>query len=249
MISPRSRPGMIGSVGRRGERLELHQLGDAAHRDPRLLPGVEDLGELLDRREEQVDVEDEGDEGARGEVPRGDQPGADPEHDGVGHPREELDEGEVDGHQPLRRHPGLEVVAAQAVEALDGLGLVHEGLGHPHAREALLEVGVDDGDPFPRQVVEPGRLAPEDHRGDGQGDDDRERAQPELEVDDHQGDPHADEGDDRDQRREQPVLDERFELVDVGGHPGHDPARHLPLVVVQARDAAAGPRCGCAATA
>ena len=91
--------------GRRGERLELHEVGDPGHRHPRLLPGVEDLGELLDRREEQVDVEDEGDEGTRGEVSRGDQPGADPEHDGVGDAREELDEREVERHQPLRRHP------------------------------------------------------------------------------------------------------------------------------------------------
>ena len=121
-------------------------------------------------------------------MPRGDQPGTDPEHDGVGHAREELDEGEVDGHQALGGHPRLEVLAAEAVEALDRLGLVHEGLRHPHAREALLEVGVDDGDPLPGQVVEPGRLAAEDHRGDGQRDDDRERAQSELEVDEHEGD-------------------------------------------------------------
>ena len=39
---------------------------------------------------------------------------------------------------------------------------------------------------------------------------------------------------------EQAVLDQRLELVDVGRHPGHDPAGHLALVVVERR------RCSCA---
>ena len=50
--------------------------------------------------------------------PECNQAGADAEHDGVGHPGQELHEGEVDRHQPLGRHPGLQVVAAEAVEAL-----------------------------------------------------------------------------------------------------------------------------------
>ena len=118
---------------------------------------------------------------------------------------------------------------------------MHEGLRDPHARDALLEVGVDDGDALAREVVEPGGLAPEDHRGNRQGHHDGERAQAELEVDDDEGDPHADEGDEGDQRGKQPVLDQRFELVDVGGHPGHDPARHLALVVVQRQTLHVGP--------
>jgi hypothetical protein len=64
---------------------------------------------------------------------------------------------------------------------------------------------------------------------------------PELEVDEHEGTTHTDEGDDRDQSRQQPVFDERFELVDVGGHPGHDPSGHLALVVVQRETLHLGP--------
>ena len=94
--------GRDGLGGFGGERLECHQLADALDRHPGLLPGVEDLGELLDRGEEQVEVEDEGDEGAGGEVAARDEPGADAEHDGVADVAEELHEGEVGAHQPLR---------------------------------------------------------------------------------------------------------------------------------------------------
>ena len=164
---------------------------------------------------------------------RGDEARAHSEHDGIGDPREELDEGEVHRHQPLRADTGLEVVVAQTTEALDRLGLVYEGLGDSHAGDALLKVGVDDGDPLAGQIVKTSRLAAEDHGGDGQRDDDRERTEPELQVDDQECDPHSDKRDEGDQRREEAVLDERFELVDVGRHPGHDPSRHLAFVVVQ----------------
>ena len=56
-----------------------------------------------------------------------------------------------------------------------------------------------------------------------------------------QGDTDADEGDDRDERGEQPVLDQRLELVDVGRHAGHDPAGHLALVVVERQALQLGP--------
>ena len=74
--SPRSRPGSSGSCRLRGQRLQLHQLGDAADRDPGLLPGVEHLRQLLDRREEHVDVEDEGDQRAGRQMAGHDQSGA-----------------------------------------------------------------------------------------------------------------------------------------------------------------------------
>ncbi len=49
----------------------------------------------------------------------------------------------------------------------------------------------------------------------------------------HERHTHADERDDRDQRGQQAVLDQRLELVDVRRHPGHDPSGHLALVVVE----------------
>ena len=81
-------------------------------RDAGLLVGVEDLGELLDRREELVEVEQEGDEHARRERVVGDQHGADAQHDDRRHLGEELDEREVERHQLLGVEAGLEVVVA-----------------------------------------------------------------------------------------------------------------------------------------
>ena len=66
--------------------------------------------------------------------PERDQSGPDAEHDASAHAGEELDEREVGGHQALSADPGLEVVAAQPVEAGHRLALVHEGLGLAHAR-------------------------------------------------------------------------------------------------------------------
>ena len=85
---------------------------------------------------------------------------------------------------------------------------MHKGLRDTHARKAFLEVGVDDGDALSRQVIEPGRLAPEDHRGHRQRHHDRERAQPELEIHHEQRTSDAHEGDERDQRGQQAVLHE-----------------------------------------
>ncbi len=234
-------PGIGRRRRRRSERLQPHQLGDPADRDPGLLPRVEDLGELLDRREEHVDVEDEGDQRAAGQVPVDDQPGPHAEDDRVRHGGEELHEREVRRHQPLGRHPGVQVVAAQPVEVPHRRTLVDERLRLPDAREALLEVGVDDRDPLAGDVVEPGRTAPEQPGCGGQRHHDGQGAQAELEVEDQQGDTDADERHERDQRQQQAVLDQRLELVDVGRHPGHDPAGHLALVVVQREPLHLGP--------
>ena len=69
----------------------------------------------------------------------------------------------------------------------------------------------------------------------------RQGAQPQLGVEDQQRDADPDEGDQRDQRGQHAVLDQRLELVDVGGHPGHDPAGHLALVVVERQPLQLGP--------
>ena len=60
-------------------------------------------------------------------------------------------------------------------------------------------------------------------------------------VHQQQGDADAHERDQRDQGLEQAVLDQGLELVDVGGHPGHDPAGHLALVVVEREPLQLGP--------
>ena len=56
----------------------------------------------MDRGEEQIEVQEEGDERSRGEMTARDEPGADAEHDGVAAVGQELDEGEVRRDEPLR---------------------------------------------------------------------------------------------------------------------------------------------------
>ena len=226
-------------LGRQG--LELHQLGDAVDRDPRLLPRVEDLRQLLDRREEHRQVEDERDQDARRELALLDQVRTDAEHDDVGDRRQEEHEREVRRDQALSLQPLLEVAQPQGVEAVDGGDLVGEGLRLVDARQGLLEVGVDDGQRLAHRVVEAVRDPAEDDRRSDERDHHQQRPERQLDVEQQQRDPHADEGDERDQRGEQPVLDQRLELVDVGGHPGHDPAGHLPLVVVEREPLQLGP--------
>ena len=124
------------------------------------------------------------------------EPGADAEHDGVGDVGEELRR--RGSRSPTSRwaaHPRLEVLTARAggTRSMRRL-LVDEGLGLADPRQALLEVGVDDRDALPGEVVGPGRLAPEDDGRDGQRDDHAQGDERELGVQDEQGDTDADEG-------------------------------------------------------
>ena len=56
----------------------------------------------------------------------------------------------------------------------------------------------------------------------------------ELRVHEHERDPDADERHEVDERVDEAVLQQLRQRVDVGRHAGHDPARHLVLVVVDA---------------
>ncbi len=169
------------------------------------------------------------------------EPGSHTEDHGIGNTGEELHEREVRRDQPLRGDARLQVVAAESMEPLAGGRFMDERLRLPDAGQALLEVGVHDGDPLAGHVVQHRGPAPEDHGGRGQRHDDGEGAETELEVEQHERDADPDEGDERDEGQQQAVLDQRLELVDVRGHPGHDPAGHLALVVVEREPLQLGP--------
>ena len=136
-----------------------------------------------------------------------DQPRTDAEHDRVGDRGHELHEREVGRDQTLRGDTRVEVRASEPVKLRDRGVLVDEGLRLANTGQALLEIGVDDGDPLARHAVQASRLLAEDDGRDGERDGHRERAEPELGVDDDQRDADTDEGDDRDERGEQAVLD------------------------------------------
>ena len=133
---------------------------------------------------------------------------ADAEHDHRRDPGQELDEREVGGDQSLSGDSGVEVFGPEPVKARVGQRLVDERLGLAHAREALLEVGVDDRDPVARLVVEHDRATAEGDGRERQRDHHAERAQPEREVDHQQRGPDSEERDQGDERRQRAVLDQ-----------------------------------------
>ncbi len=216
---------------RRGRLLE--EFLDAAERDRGLLVAVEDLGELLDRGEEQVDVEQVRHQRAGRQRRRLDPGAAHDQHRRRGPRRQELHEGEVDRDQPLTPDAGLAVAVTALGEPRAAVPLAPEGLHDPQPGHRLLEVGVDQRHPltgeFVRLHARPAEeVGADDQRRQGREDDERQ-----LEVEHQQGDHDAEEGDDGDEGRDQARLEERRQRVDVRRHPGHDPAGQLPLVVVE----------------
>ncbi len=233
-LEPAGQPAGVDRVGRRRRaRRQGQQPLDPLDRDAGLLPGVEHRRQLLDGSEEQAEVEEEGDQLALGGgAPRHEHgPGA--EDQGVGQLREHLDEGEVQGHEPLGVDPGPAVPVGQAGEAGLVALLTAVGLRHPHPGQVLLEVRVDLGHPVAGAVVgQVGALAVEpcgdgQRRHDGGGDEGQRGAH----HDEGHGDAAA--GDAADDGLDQAGRQQLLHGVDVGGHPGHHPATHLPVVVVE----------------
>ena len=104
----------------------------------------------------------------------------------VGHGRQEQHEREVEGDQPLRVEPGVEVLAAELPEGLRVALLAHVGLRHAHAGQALLQVGVDRSDAVAGPVVGPARLPPEPPRRGEQRRHDGEHGEQEPPVDERE---------------------------------------------------------------
>ncbi len=75
---------------------------------------------------------------------------------------------------------------------------------------------------------------PEPQGRDEQRGQDHRAHEREARVDEHERDPDTEERNEVDERVDETVLQELRQRVDVAGHAGHDPARHLVLVVVDA---------------
>ena len=113
--------------------------------------------------------------------------------------------------------------------------LPHVRLRHADAGDALLELGVDGGDASPRACAYArGRPASEpDRRDASSGGTSTSTPSVSGQLMRLQHDQHADEAHDVHERGDEPGLQQLRERVDVGGHAGHDPARHLAVVVVE----------------
>ena len=198
-----------------------------------LLVAVEHLGQLLHRGEEHAQVQQERREHARRQVARGQAGRADAEHRGRGEIGQQGDAGEERGDVALGPQPGTPVGGAALAERGGAALLPHVGLRHPHAGHVLLQVGVDDADLLAGVGVGARRQPPEHDRRDDQQREHGQRDQRQLDVGEQQRHGDADDGEQADDRLGEAGLQERRQRVDVGGHPGHDAARQLALVVVE----------------
>ena len=230
----RARPGSTGCVGvGRGHR-RLHELVDLGHRRHRLLPLVEHLRELLDRREELVEVEQERDHGAGGDGAVVHERAAEPEHDRVAARGEEQDEREVERLEPLRREPGVEVASrgrrgtsrcSRSSRTYACATRTPEMLSW---NSALTVEIVSRACAYARAERRRNHTVRDDQRRH-----EHEHAEGERPAEQAEHDQHADEAQDVDERGDEAGLQQLRERVDVGGHAGHDPARHLAVVVVE----------------
>ena len=141
--------------------------------------------------------------------------------------REELDEREVEGDEALRVEAGVEVLAVHVAEAADVAVLAHVGLRDPHARQALLQVGVDGGDAVARPLVGRAerRLNQMVATNSGGSTDAATSASCGDSDEDHG---HADAREEADDGVDEAGLQQLRQGLDVGGHAGHDPARPSP---------------------
>ena len=93
----------------RSRRRRGQQLVEPSQRDAGLDPLIEHTRELLQRVEELVEVEQEGDQQAGGERALADEASAVPQRDRLGDGAQQLAAGEVDRHQLHRLQPSVAV--------------------------------------------------------------------------------------------------------------------------------------------
>jgi hypothetical protein len=184
------------------------QLADAVERHAALLVGVEHLRELLDGGEHGREVEHEREQRADLQAALAHQVGPRPQHEDGGHVGQQLHEREVGGGDQGGVDAGGPVLAGDRAEPGHVALLAGEGLGHPHARDALGQVGVHRRDPVPHLPVGLGAAAPEPHGGDDQRRHHRQHHERQIDVHRREDDDGADERDQLDQGVDEPALEQ-----------------------------------------
>ncbi len=191
---------------------------------------VVELRELLDRVEEVVDVEHEGEEGRERDRVVEVEVAAVAEDDGERERREKADEREVDAVQHDRLHVRLPVVERNRAEVLRRALLAYERLHHPHAGDVLGERGRHEAEPLAHRRVGPGGARAEERaRQDHERDHDEGReGEPRVEHDQEEG--CAAEQQRALCERRDAVGDELVDRLDVVGHPADQDTGPVPLV-------------------
>ena len=156
---------------------------------------------------------------------------------------QQLDRREVGRIEVDRAHVRYTVLLVEDRHPVDVLALAPEGAHDADARQRLLEIGGDVGDPLPRQPVGVGGDDPEDDARDRQHREGEEGDQGELEVERDEDRDHAAEGQHAREQGDHAVGDQAVERLHVVGHArdqhpglatGEEPDRHRLQMAVDA---------------
>ena len=211
-------------------RLLVEHADDLVQRRRRREERVVELRELLDRVEEVVHVEHEGEQRReRDRVVEVEVPAV-AEDDGERERREEADEREVEAVQHDRLHVRLAVVERDRAEVLRRALLAHERLHHPHAGDVLGERRRHEPEPLPHRRVRAGRARAEERARDDHERDHDQRREREPRVEHDQQERRAAEQERALRERRDAVGDELVDRLDVVRHPADQHAGPVPLV-------------------
>ena len=153
---------------------------------------------------------------------------ADAEQGGLAQPPHQLGARAVDGVDLGGVDVGVAVLTHDVAVMDDVVPLAVVGGDHPHAVQALGQVGHHVGDAVAHPVVAALGRHPEPQRHEHQGGDDQQhRDEGQLDVGGEEDDRDDDHGEALDGELGQAVLEQLLEVLDVAGHAGHDHARLL----------------------
>ena len=229
-VDPRQlpRPVLVVDLG-----LGVEHRGDLLHRRARRLHLPVEVGELLERLEDEREQADRGDQRADLERAVLVGVGAEAEHRDARDRAEELDAREEERVEPLRVVVRDEVLPVQVVELGAEVRLAVVRLDHRHPRNRLRELGGDRRDPLAHAQERAVRAQLEPARQHDRRRQDHERDEAEPPVEDEEADHRAEQGEAvRDEGR-QALREHVRDGVDVRGEARDDPARLLLAEVAQ----------------
>jgi hypothetical protein len=211
----------------------VEQREDALRRRHRALQDVELLGQVADRPEEALRILQECHQRTERERVLDDEAAADPDHQRRRQGADQLDRRVEHGVIEDRLDVGVAVPAIDLVEGLEVARLTAVQLHGAHAGDALLQEGVDAGDPGADAAIGLAHVAAEPLRDQQHQRQHRERRERQPPVHPHQHHHDAGQREHVAEHRDDARGEELVEHVDVRRHARHQPAHRVPIVELQ----------------
>src|SRR5438552_3352823 len=205
-------------------RSRVEEPEDPLRRRHRRLHDVVLLREVADGLEEPVDELPEREKGPDRHLPLQDPEAAGDEECGARGGARETDGREEHGHRPDLAPVRVQQIGIQIVELLERRALASEQLHDRHAREVLVQIGVDPREPDADRAERVAHDPPEVH---GQPDQEWQRGEGderETEIEHQEDDRDRSDDDDVAEDRDDTLRDHVDQRVDVVGDPRHEAA-------------------------